>query len=87
MLNTAVTGLDVTRGALTVSYGSHSVSYGLGNAQAGTFIHAVPDGHGGTDLVMTAIVGVQHLHRVWSSRDGVKGAAPCKIGGEKMGSG
>lgn len=62
LLNTAVTGLDVTRGALTVSYGSHSVSYGLGNAQAGTFIHAVPDGHGGTDLVMTAIVGVQHLH-------------------------
>jgi autotransporter passenger strand-loop-strand repeat protein len=58
--NTVVTGLDMTPGILKVSYGSHSVSYGLGNEQGGTFIHAVSDGHGGTDLIMTPILGVQH---------------------------
>jgi autotransporter passenger strand-loop-strand repeat protein len=58
--NTVVTGLDMAPGILKVSYGSHSVSYGLGNEQAGTFIHAVSDGHGGTDLIMTPIVGVHH---------------------------
>ena len=58
--NTVVTGLDVTGGKLKVSYGGNSVSYALGNEQPGTFIHAVSDGHGGTDLVMTPIVGVQH---------------------------
>jgi autotransporter passenger strand-loop-strand repeat protein len=58
--NTAVTGLDVSPGSLKVSYGGQSVSYALGNDQPGTFIHAVSDGHGGTDLVMTPIVGAQH---------------------------
>lgn len=58
--NTAVTGLDVSPGSLKVSYGGQSVSYALGNEQPGTFIHAVSDGHGGTDLVMTPIVGAQH---------------------------
>ena len=61
-LNTSVTGVHQTGDVLTMSYGDQKASYQLAGQQANTEFKLESDGHGGTELVLTHIVGVQQLH-------------------------
>ncbi len=58
LVNIKLTDLHESAGALTVTYGDQSATYPVVDRQAGTFIHAVSDGRGGTNLILTPIVGV-----------------------------
>jgi autotransporter passenger strand-loop-strand repeat protein len=62
LLNTAVTGLTETGNTLTVTYGNDQKAiYTLAGQQSDTHFTSRSDGHGGTDLILTPIVGVPHL--------------------------
>ena len=62
LLNTAVTGLTETGNTLTVTYGNdRKAIYTLAGQQSDTHFTSRSDGHGGTDLILTPIVGVPHL--------------------------
>ena len=62
-LNTAVTGAQKVGDVLTVAYGNgQHASYVVAGQEANTAFALHSDGHGGTDLTLTPIVGVQHLH-------------------------
>ena len=63
-LNTSVTGAQKTGDVLTVTYGSDKASYQLAGQQANTAFNLQSDGHGGTDLILTPLVGVQQHHEV-----------------------
>lgn len=60
LVNIKVTDLHESAGGLTVTYGDQSATYPVLDRQAGTFVHAVSDGRGGTNLILTPIVGVHH---------------------------
>jgi autotransporter passenger strand-loop-strand repeat protein len=59
--NIKLTDLHISAGALTVTYGGKSATYAVVDQQANTFVHAVSDGKGGTDLILTPLIGV-HSH-------------------------
>lgn len=59
-LNTSVTGAQKTGDVLTVTYGSDKANYQLAGPQANTAFNLQSDGHGGTDLILTPVVGVLH---------------------------
>ena len=61
-LNTSVMGAHETGNVLTVTYGNQSASYTLVGQQANTQVTLQGDGLGGTEVVLTPLVGVQHLH-------------------------
>jgi autotransporter passenger strand-loop-strand repeat protein len=56
LLNIRLTDLHQSAGDLTVTFEGGSATYAVVDQQAGTFAHAVSDGHGGTNLVLTQIV-------------------------------
>ncbi len=62
-LNTVVTSVHETRSTLTVTWGDNQkATYMLAGQQANTEFKLQSNGHGGTDLILTPVVGVQHLH-------------------------
>jgi hypothetical protein len=61
-VNTAVTGVHKTGDVMTVSYEDQKASYDLAGQQANTEFKLQSDGHGGTELILTPVVGVQHMH-------------------------
>jgi autotransporter passenger strand-loop-strand repeat protein len=61
-LNTSVTVAHETGNVLTVTYGNQSASYTVVGQQANTEVRLQSDGGGGTELILTPLVGVQHLH-------------------------
>lgn len=61
LLNTKVTSVHETGGKLTVNYGQgQEVTYTLDAQQAHTHVAFRSDGHGGTELVLTPVVGLQN---------------------------
>ena len=56
-----MTGFHKTGDVLIVTYGNQTASYLLAGQQADTEFKLQSDGHGGTDLILTPIVGVPHL--------------------------
>lgn len=61
-VNTKLTDVREAGHVVTVTYGDQETSFYSVNQQAKAFLHAVPDGQGGTDLILTPVVGVQHQH-------------------------
>ena len=62
-LKTDVTSVQQTGNKLTVTYdGNQTATYKLLDKQANTEFKLESDGHGGTDLILTHIVGSQALH-------------------------
>lgn len=60
--NTTVTGVSETGNTVTVTYGNDQKAvYTLAGQQPDTHVTTRSDGHGGTDLILTPIVGVPHL--------------------------
>jgi autotransporter passenger strand-loop-strand repeat protein len=63
LANTVVTEVRESGNILTVYYGGQEKAlYTLAGEQANTQVSYHSDGHGGTDLVLTPIVGAQALH-------------------------
>lgn len=60
LVNIKLTDLRESSSGLTVTFGDLSATYPVVDRQAGTFIHAVSDGRGGTKLILTPIVDVSH---------------------------
>ncbi len=61
LLNTQVTSVHQTGNQLTVSYGQdQKVTYALDAQQANTHVAFRSDGHGGTELILTPVVGLQN---------------------------
>jgi hypothetical protein len=56
-----VTAVNETGDTLTVTYGDDQKAvYTLSGQQADTHVTARSDGHGGSELILTPILGVQH---------------------------
>jgi autotransporter passenger strand-loop-strand repeat protein len=59
-LNTTVTSVHGAGNTLTVTYAGKQTTYMLSGQQANTEFKLQSDGHGGTDLILVPIIGVQH---------------------------
>ena len=58
-----VTGVNETGNSLTVTYGNNQKAiYTLAGQEANTQVTYRPDGHGGTELILVPITGVQSVH-------------------------
>jgi hypothetical protein len=61
LVETRVTAVSQTDNVVTVTYGhNQKVTYTLVGQQPDTHVAFAPDRHGGTDLFLRPIVGVQH---------------------------
>ena len=60
MRNTHVSNVHERGDTLTVTYGSNqTANYVLADKQPDTLVSFQSDGHGGTELILTPIIGVQ----------------------------